>query len=188
MCRGFLGHVRLSFRAQRKLLVRVEGGLVAFDPGLKLGELAVGGALGAAGHLAAGDELHESLAHPQRFGGVAAAFVDGGQPFVRVAAHEPFGDALLEKGDGPPGVAALENALGLLVALNRDLEVAEGIFLGPDPLPLLLVESIERRRPACAPIRASEHALQAPENQSLLSRYAYTSISKLASTSARGQS
>ena len=68
----------------------IEGGLVALDPGLELGELAIGGALRSAGHFAAGGEPGEDLGHPQRLGVVVAAFVDGGQPFVGVAADETF--------------------------------------------------------------------------------------------------
>src|SRR4051812_35696388 len=98
---------RPGFLARRRLLVCVEGASIAYDAVLELGELAVGGALRAAGHLPAGGELCEGLAHPQRFGGVAAAFADGGEPFVGMASDEPFGDARLEEVDGPFGVAPL---------------------------------------------------------------------------------
>src|SRR5215213_3087220 len=174
---GLFGARPALVSSSKGLLVCVHGGLVAFDPGLELGELAVGGALGAAGHLAAGGEPCEGLRHPQGFGGIAVAFVDGGQPLVGMAAHEPFRDALLEEVDGPPGVAGLEGALGLLVALHRGLEEAEGVFFCPDPLPFLLLEPIEGRGRAFAPLGAPEYALETPENQTLPSRYARPSIS-----------
>src|SRR5215213_2072320 len=66
---------------------------VALDAGFELGELAVGGALGSAGHLSAGGEPYESLAYPEGIGGVVPAFVDGGEPFVGVAADELLADA-----------------------------------------------------------------------------------------------
>ena len=42
----------------------VERASVALDAGLELGEFAVGGALGSAGHLSAGGELCEGFGHP----------------------------------------------------------------------------------------------------------------------------
>jgi hypothetical protein len=56
----------------------IERASVAFDAGLEFRELAVGRALGSAGHLSAFGELRESLADPEGFRGVTAAFVEGG--------------------------------------------------------------------------------------------------------------
>jgi hypothetical protein len=39
---GLSGYGRTEFWVRRRLLVCVQGGFVAFDPGFELGELAVG--------------------------------------------------------------------------------------------------------------------------------------------------
>src|SRR5215210_4138706 len=159
-------------------LLFVERAPVAFDAGLELGELAVSGALGSAGHLFAGGELCEGLAHPECFGWVAAVFVDGGEALVGVTADELLGDAGVVELDGPLCVAVLEGPLGLLVALHRGLEVKEWVLFRPDPPPFLLVEPVEGRGLFCGRIRPPEHAPQSPENQTLPSGYTRPSISE----------
>src|SRR5687768_11134603 len=111
----------------------VERAPVALDAGLELGEFAVGGALGSAGHLSAGGELREGFGYPEGFGEVMPAFVDGGEALVRVAADELLADAYLVELDGPFGVAALDGQLGLLVALHSGFEVAKRVLFSPDP-------------------------------------------------------
>src|SRR5215218_5146105 len=167
--RGLCGGVGLI------LLVCVEGATITFDTGFETGELAVGGALGAAGHPAAGGEPCEGFAHAQGFGRVAS-FVDGGQPFVRIAADEAHRDALLEEVDGPAGVACLEGALRFLVALHRGFEVEERFGLGAYLLPFLFPEAVKGRRWAVPPLRTPIHALQTPENHTTNYGYTQTSI------------
>src|SRR5215204_660285 len=129
--------------SRRDLTTLLERAPVALNSGLERGELAVGGALGSTGHLSAGGELREGLAHPEGFGGVVTAFVDSSEPLVGVASDELLSDTDLVEFDGPLGVAALDGQLGLLVALHRGLEVAERVFFSPDPRPFLLLEPVE---------------------------------------------
>src|ERR687898_906001 len=151
---------------------------VALDAGLELGELTIGGALGSAGHLAAGGELCEGLTYPEGFDEVVPALVEGGESLVRVAADELLTDADLVELDGPLGVAVVEGQLGLLVALHRGLEVAKRVFFSPDPRPLFLFEPVERRRLTRGPIPPAKDVPQTSENQALPFRYARLSITK----------
>src|SRR5215211_2609982 len=154
----------------------VERAPVALNAGLELGELALGGALGSAGHLSAGDEPYKSLAYPEAFCGVVPAFVDGGEPLVRVASDELLADADLVEVDCPLGVAVLEGLLGLLVASHGGLEVAKRVLFRPDPRPLLVFQAVEGRRLTRGPIRPTEDVTQTSEDQALPSRYARLSI------------
>src|ERR671910_938596 len=149
------------------LLPCVERALVALDACLELGELALGGALGSAGHFSAGGEFCKRFGHPEGFGEVVTAFVDGGEAFVRVAADEFFADADLVELDRPFCVAALDGQLGLLVALHHGLEVTERVLFRADPRPLLVFETVERRRFARGPLRLSEDAPKSSQYQAL---------------------
>src|SRR5215204_4276886 len=156
----------------------VERAPVALDAGLELGELAVGGALGSAGHLSAGGELCEGFTYPEGLDQVVPAFVDGGESLVRVAADELLADADLVKLDGPFDVAALDGQLGLLVALHRGLEVAKRVLFSPDPRPLFLCEPVEGRPLTRGPIAPAKDVPQTSENQALPFRYARLSIQR----------
>src|SRR4028119_1460740 len=106
-------------------LARLEHVAVAFGAGLELGDLAVGAALGAAGHRPGGGAAGGGVAAPGRrrrrrpavaagCGGLGARVGGAGEPLVGVAADEASGDALLVEVDGALGVAVLLGTLGSL--------------------------------------------------------------------------
>jgi hypothetical protein len=130
-------------RAGIRALLPVQELPVALDADLELGELAVGGALRAPGHLPARGETQEGFGDPEGSFAVAAPLVEEGESLVGVAAYELFGDARLVQADSPLGVAALLGPLGLHVALDGGVEAAQGVVLRPDPLLLGWVEAEE---------------------------------------------
>src|SRR3712207_9365350 len=86
-------------------LLRVQQPAVAFDAGLEVRELAVGGALRSLGHPSGGGELHEGFGDAEGLRVVLAPLVEGGEPLVGVAPYKPFGDARLVEVDRPLRVA-----------------------------------------------------------------------------------
>src|SRR5215211_2667915 len=73
---------------------------VVFDAGFEPWTLAVGGALGATGHLSARCEPQEGFGDPEGLCVVVASLVEGGEPLVGMAGDELFGDARLVQADG----------------------------------------------------------------------------------------
>lgn len=118
---------------------------VAFGAGLHFGCFAVGAALGALGQGSGGGESQEGLAGAEGSCVVSAAFVDGGEPLVGVAADEALGDAPFVEFYGALGVTVTFGPVGLLVSLHGGLEVEEGVLLRPDPASLRGIQAVERR-------------------------------------------
>src|SRR5215212_9561181 len=118
---------------------------VVFDAGFEPWTLAVGGALGATGHLSARCEPQEGFGDPEGLFVVAAPLVEGGEPLVGMAADELFGDARLVQADGLFDIAVLQCSLGLRVALHRGLEAAQRVVLRPDPVSLDWIQAEEIR-------------------------------------------
>src|SRR5215218_10265106 len=73
---------------------------VVCDAGFEPWALAVGGALGATGHLSARCEPQEGFGDLEVLFVVVASLVEGGEPLVGMAADELFGDARLVQADG----------------------------------------------------------------------------------------
>lgn len=152
---------------------------VAFGAGLHFGCFAVGAALGALGQGSGGGEAQEGFAGAEGFCVVAAAFVDGGEPLVGMAADEALGDALFVEFYGALGVAVTFGPVGLLVSLHGGLEVEEGILLSPDPAALRGVQAVERRGILLGGRFAAEDAPQTFEDQNRSSPYLPASITGL---------
>src|SRR5215211_870849 len=130
---------------------------VVFDAGFEEWALAVGGALGATGHLSARCEPQEGFGDPEGLFVVAA-------PLVGMAADELFGDARLVQADGHFDIRVLQCSLGLRVALHRGLEAAQRVVLRLDPVSLDWIQA-EEIRGFSRGLPPAEDASQPPQNQ-----------------------